>query len=136
MARKILLVDDEPDLLVGWERILRPLGHACLTASTGAEAIALIDREDPDLVVSDVRLPGVDGLAVAHHARTHVPPISVLLVSADDSDKAGEAARAMGVSVFLTKPFSNAAFRQAVEHLSRMRPPDRPITCSRPQDEA
>lgn len=117
MARKILLVDDEPDLLASWERVLRPLGHACLTASTGPDAIALIDREAPDLVVTDLRLPGVDGLAVARHARAHVPPISVFLISADDSDKAREAAREIGVSAFLAKPFANAAFREAVQRL-------------------
>jgi CheY-like chemotaxis protein len=118
MARKILLVDDEPDLLASWERVLRPLGHACLTASTGPDAIALIDREAPDLVVTDLRLPGgVDGLAVARHARAHVPSISVLLISAHDSDQAREAAREIGVSAFLAKPLANAAFREAVQRV-------------------
>jgi CheY-like chemotaxis protein len=115
MARKILLVDDEPDLLGSWWRVLRPLGHACLMASTGPDAIALIDRETPDLVVTDLRLPGVDGLAVARHARAHVPPISVFLISADDSDKAREAGREIGVSAFLAKPLANAVFREAVQ---------------------
>jgi CheY-like chemotaxis protein len=116
--RKILLVDDELDLLTSWERILRPLGHACLTASSGSAAIALIDREAPDLVVTDLRLPGgVDGLTVARHARAHVPPISVFLISAHDSDQAREAAREAGVRAFLTKPLANAAFREAVERV-------------------
>jgi CheY-like chemotaxis protein len=117
MVRKILLVDDEPDLLVSWGRILRPLGYLCLTASTGPDAIALIDREAPDLVVTDLRLPGVDGLAVARRARAHVPPISVFLISADDSDKVREAGREVGISAFLAKPLANAAFREAVQHL-------------------
>lgn len=118
MVRRILLVDDEPDLLASWSRILRPLGYLCLTASTGPDAIALIDREAPDLVVTDLRLPGVDGLAVARHARAHVPPISVFLISADGSDKAREAGREIGVSAFLAKPLANAAFREAVQHLA------------------
>ena len=118
MARTILLVDDEPDLLESWERLLRPLGHACLTVSTGLDALALIDREAPDLVVTDLRLPGgVDGLAVARHARAHVPPISVFLISAHDSDQVREAARAIGVSVFLAKPLANATFREAVQRV-------------------
>jgi CheY-like chemotaxis protein len=118
MARSILLVDDEPDLLASWERVVRPLGHACLTASTGPDAIALIDREAPDLVVTDLRLPGgVDGLAVARHARAHVPPISVFVISAHDSDQARKAARAIGVSAFLAKPLANAAFREAIQRV-------------------
>lgn len=128
MSQKILLVDDEGDLLVGWERVLRPLGHACLTATTGAHAIALIDREAPGLVVCDLRLPGVDGLSVARHARAHHPPIAVLLISAEDSDQAREAAGAMGVSRFLAKPLSNLALRQAIVDIlegETARPADR-----------
>lgn len=117
MTRKILLVDDEPELLASWERILRSLGHACWTASTGSEAMALIDREAPDLIVSDLRLPGIDGLAVARYARARLPAISVLLVSADDSDGTRDTAREIGVGAFLAKPFPNATFRQAVECL-------------------
>lgn len=113
----ILIVDDEPDLVTNCQRLLRPLGHIPLTANTAADAIAVIDREVPDLVVTDLRLPGPDGLVVARHARARVPPIPVLLISADDSDRARDAAREIGVSAFLAKPFANAALRQAVEHL-------------------
>jgi DNA-binding NarL/FixJ family response regulator len=80
--------------------------------------MALIDREAPDLVVTDLRLPGgVDGLAVARHARAHVPPIAVFVISAHDSDHAREAAREIGVSVFLAKPLANATFREAVQRV-------------------
>ena len=116
MALTILIVDDEPDLLSTWERLLRPLGHRCLTARTGSVAIGLIAMNGPNLVVTDLRLPGVDGLAVARHARTRVPPIPVLLVSADDSHEAREAAREIGVSAFLAKPLLNTVFLEAVRH--------------------
>ena len=81
---------------------------------TGPDAIALIDRERPDLVVADLRLPGVDGLAVARHARGRVPPIPVILITAYDSPQARAAARESGVSIYLAKPFANAAFLDAV----------------------
>jgi len=121
MVPTILLVDDEPELLANWERLLRPLGHRCLTASTGLDAIALIDREAPDLVVTDLRLPGVDGLAVARQARARVPPVPVLLTSADDSDHLRDVAGEVGIGAFLAKPFVNAVFRQTVERLLRDR---------------
>jgi CheY-like chemotaxis protein len=113
----ILVVDDEPDLVTNCQRLLRPLGHVPLGAGTAADAIAVIDREVPDLVVTDLRLPGPDGLAVARHARTRIPPIPVLLISAYDSLSMRDAAREIGVNTFLAKPFANAAFRQAVERL-------------------
>ena len=113
----ILVVDDEPDLVANCQRLLRPLGYLSLSASTAVDAIDLIDREVPNLIVTDLRLPGPDGLVVARHARARVPPIPVMLISADDSAGTREAARATGVGTFLAKPFANAAFREAVERL-------------------
>jgi len=117
MARTILVVDDEPDLVANCERLLRPLGHVWLSATTGLDAIALIDREGPDLVVTDLRLPGADGLAVARHARAHVPPIPVILITAYDSTRARSAASDAGVGAYLPKPFANAALLNAVRRL-------------------
>ena len=113
MTRTILVVDDEPDLVATCERLLRRIGHT-LRAHTGPDAVALIDRESPDLVVADLRLPGVDGLAVARHARGHVPPIPVILITAYDSPQARSAARESGADAYLAKPFSNAEFLDAV----------------------
>jgi CheY-like chemotaxis protein len=113
MARTVLVVDDEPDLVATCERLLQRIGHASLRAHTGPDAMALIDRENPDLVVTDLRLPGTDGLAVVRHARGHVPPIPVILITAYDSPQARSAARESGVGAYLAKPFSNAAFLDA-----------------------
>jgi CheY-like chemotaxis protein len=115
VTRTILVVDDEPDLVANCERLLQRAGHVPLRAHTGPDAITLIDREEPDLVVADLRLPGVDGLAVARHARGHVPPIPVILITAYDSTQARAAARESGVGAYLAKPFSNAAFVDAVQ---------------------
>lgn len=114
MARTILVVDDEPDLVATCERLLGRVGYVFLRAYTGPDAMALIDREGPDLVVADLRLPGSDGLAVARHARGHVPPIPVILITAYDSPQARSAARESGVDAYLAKPFSNDAFLDAV----------------------
>jgi CheY-like chemotaxis protein len=115
MTRTVLVVDDEPDLVANCERLLQRAGHESLRAHTGLDAIALIDWEGPDLVVADLRLPGTDGLAVARHARGRVPSIPVILITAYDSPQARSAARENGVSIYLPKPFSNAAFLDAVQ---------------------
>src|SRR5262249_53540443 len=85
VTRIILVADDEPDLVTTCERLLQRVGHLSLRAYTGLEAMALIDREKPDLVVVDLRLPGADGLTVTRHARRQVPPIPVILITAYDS---------------------------------------------------
>jgi CheY-like chemotaxis protein len=115
MAPTILVVDTEPDLVANCERLLQRLGHSCLRAHTGPDAVALIDREHPDLVVTDFRLPGTDGLAVARHARQHIPPIAVILITAYDSPQARSAALESGAGTYLPKPFSNRAFVDAVQ---------------------
>jgi two-component system nitrogen regulation response regulator GlnG len=115
VTRTILVVDDEPDLVANCERLLQRAGHESLRAHTGPDAISLIDRKRPDLVVADLRLPGMDGLTVARHARGQAPPIPVILITAYDSLQARTAARESGVGVYLPKPFSNAAFLEAVQ---------------------
>jgi CheY-like chemotaxis protein len=117
VGQTILVVDAEPDLVANCERLLQRIGHASLRAHTGPDAMALIDREGPDLVVADLRLPGADGLAVTRHARGHVPPIPVILITAYDSPQARNTARESGVDVYLAKPFSNAAFLDAVQRV-------------------
>lgn len=111
---KILIVDDEPDLLETCVRLLRQVGHTCLTASTGREAIALIEAERPNLVVTDFRLPTTDGLAVARHARRSSPPTPVIVFTAYPSPHTKREAHEAGATIFLPKPFSAAEFLDAV----------------------
>ena len=120
MATRILVVDDDPDMATTCAQILTARGYRCLTASTGAEAIAMIDAEQPDLVVTDLHMPGVDGLAVARHARDRLAPIPVVLVTAwprvrrDESDPVATAS--------LAKPFVNADLVATVRRALRDRP--------------
>ena len=124
MTRTILVVDDEPDFVASCERVLQRAGHVSLRAHSGPEAMALIDRERPDLVVADLRLPGADGLVVARHARGRLPPIPVILVTAYDSPQARRAATESGVVVYLAKPFSNSAFLDAIQGVLHPRAAD------------
>jgi CheY-like chemotaxis protein len=64
----------------------------------------LLDHARPDLVVTDLRLPGVDGLAVARHARALVPPIPVIPITAYDPAWAKDGAREAGAAAYLAKP--------------------------------
>jgi CheY-like chemotaxis protein len=118
----ILVADDEQDLVGTCERLLRRVGHDSLRAYTGSDALALIDQAKPDLVVTDLKLPGVDGLVVARHARAHVPPIPVILITAYDSSHARSAALESGVAAYLAKPFSNSAFLDAVQRVLPSQP--------------
>ena len=114
VSPKTLIVEDEPDLLETCVRLLRQVGHSCLTARSGREAIAQIDAEHLDLVVTDLRLPTLNGLAVTRYARRTSPPVPVVLITGYTSTQAKQEAQAAGAIVFLPKPFSAAEFMGAV----------------------
>ena len=121
MASRILLVDDDIDLLDTLVRLLGRQGYTCRVASSGDDGIRAMEAESLDLVVTDLRMSdGMDGLAVARHARQHCPPIPVILMTAYATSETHRDVRRMGGATYLTKPFANAdlvdAVRQAVEH--------------------
>jgi DNA-binding response OmpR family regulator len=108
MRPKILVVDDEPDVVELITFNLRTRGYETVTASNGLEALIKARRFQPDLVVLDVMMDGMDGLSVCEvlHSQPHTKSIPVIMVTA----AAGEMARlnsiAAGAADFLTKPFS------------------------------
>ena len=111
---KILLVDDEADLCDTCERLLARLGFRCLTADNAPRAIAMLDSEMPDLVVTDLNLPIGDGFEVLRHARMHSPAIPVIIITAYDTAENAAWARAVGVRDYLRKPFSNHDLTEAI----------------------
>ncbi len=114
MTRKILVVDDEPDMVNTCARILRRLGYDCLTAQDGPEAIRLIDDQRPDLVVTDLHLPSGDGFEVSRHVRRWMPQTPVIVITAYHTPDTVGQAYANGATGYLSKPFSNAEFSDAI----------------------
>ncbi len=112
---KVLIVDDEPDLARTCARLLERIGYVPLVTGNGQEAIELIDREQPDVVLTDLRLPTVDGLEVLRHARRGARKIPVVLFTAYTSHASRHEALEGGAAVYLPKPFSAAALRGAIE---------------------
>ncbi len=105
MIEKILLVDDEPNVLAGFARQLRE-SHTVETAPGGAEALDALDTRGPfAVVVSDMRMPGMDGAAFLARARDRYPDtVRILLTGYADIQSAIEAINRGGIFRFLTKP--------------------------------
>jgi len=107
MAKRILVVDDEAKLLRAVAVDLRGEGYDVATARRGAEALALVAQSLPDLIVSDIRMPGMDGYQLARrlreNQRTAIIPI-IFLTAKDTSADRIEGFRA-GVDAYITKPF-------------------------------
>jgi CheY-like chemotaxis protein len=82
MSKNILVVEDEPASLECISHFLRKQGYAVREARDGAEAIELIDNSQFDLVLSDIRMPRVDGVALAANILSRVPTIPIILMTA------------------------------------------------------
>ena len=107
MPKRLLVVDDEPKLLLAVAAVLRAEGFEVATARNGREALMQIARSVPDLVVSDILMPQMDGFALARHLRsadhTKLVPIVFLTAKGDTRDRV-EGFRT-GVDAYLSKPF-------------------------------
>jgi CheY-like chemotaxis protein len=104
--RKVLVVDDDPVVGKSFERVLSNRGYAVVTASDGAEALRKIESEQYDAVFTDIRMPGMDGIAVAEHIKASQPWLPVMIVSGYATTENETRAKAAGVSAVLHKPLS------------------------------
>jgi len=107
MSKRLLVVDDEPNLLRAVAACLKSEGYEVNTARSGREALMQLAEAVPDLLVSDIRMPGMDGYQLARQLRgsprTALVPI-VFLTAKDETSDRIEGFRA-GVDAYLTKPF-------------------------------
>ena len=103
---KVLVVDDDPVVGKSFDRVLSNRGYAVVTASDGAEALRKIAAEEYDAVFTDIRMPGMDGIAVAEHIKQQQPWLPVVIVSGYATTENEARAKAAGVSAVLHKPLS------------------------------
>src|SRR3954465_7115586 len=116
MAR-ILVVDDEPDILLLHRLNLEGAGHEVLLAADGMKALERIDEDAPDCVVLDVMMPVLDGWGVLEALLLRAAPPPVLVVSAKSAAADIEHALSMGASAYLSKPFNAHTLLEEVAKL-------------------
>ena len=102
---KVLVVDDEPDMLENLGTILKRAGYECVSCDGGAEALACLTREQPDLILTDLKMPGIDGTEVLERVRTEYGALPVIMVTGYATIEAAVQAMKRGAADFLAKPF-------------------------------
>ena len=112
---RILVVDDEPSICALLVEGLTPEGFECRATSSGAEAIKLLECERFDALISDLRMPGVSGLALLETARTKYPWMSFLIATGVDNVRVGVDAMKQGADDYILKPFRLETVAVAVE---------------------
>jgi DNA-binding response OmpR family regulator len=101
---RVLLVDDEPGLLETLAQILCDEGYVVVSALQGEDAVDIADVFPPDIVVTDLRLPGLDGISTVERIRHHLPDLDAVLVSGYLSSTLRIAAVRAGFRAILEKP--------------------------------
>ncbi len=114
IAGKILIVDDEPEALENCRRILSRLHYDCLTESDPVRAVRVMERERPGLVLTDFRMPGLDGLGVLNAAKGLDPDVQVVLLTAYAAVQTAVTSMRQGAFDYISKPFTSAELEQVV----------------------
>ena len=122
VAARVLLVDDDLDVLGANARFLRVSGHEVLVAESAASALARLEADGIDLVVTDLRMPDLDGLAFARRARESRPLLPIVFFSGFARVPDVVAAMKLGAIDFLEKPIEPDLLLEAIEGLILARP--------------
>ena len=123
MPIKLLIVDDEPKIRSMLTGCLEQDGRAITAAASGEEALRLIAQDPPQLMIVDMKMPGLTGLEVLQQVRTHTPPIGVFLLTGYDDDAIEQQARELGAWGIIHKPPVFADIRQLITDAIAKFPP-------------
>lgn len=120
-AQQILIVDDEPTLVFFLKQDLHQSELVCQVdnAAGGEEALSKLTLNKYDLLITDLKMPGINGLTLIEVARSLQPEISVILMTAFGSREVEDRASQLQVDGYLTKPFPTAKLRDLAAKLLR-----------------
>ena len=123
MTGRVLLIEDEPNIIEAIRFILSREGWRVDTHSDGATAVAAVSKRRPDIVILDVMLPNRSGFDILRDLRDDpgTADLPVLMLTARGQKADRELAERRGASRFMTKPFSNAEVLSSVRELARGR---------------
>ena len=112
---KIVLIDDEPDIREVTQIVLRDWGYTVFTADSGEAGLALCRKTAPQVVITDVKMPGMGGLQVLAHLKDVQPTIEVIVMTAFGDIETAIKAIQLNASDFITKPVNDQALELAID---------------------
>jgi len=119
MAKEILIVDDEPSIVIPLQFLMAQQGYGVMVAENGEDALDIILKHRPDLVLLDIMLPGIDGYEVCEIVRLNPECRHTKIIFLTAKGREVEIAKglALGADAYITKPFSNADIVAKVKEL-------------------
>jgi DNA-binding response OmpR family regulator len=119
MPKKVLIVDDEPSIIVPLQFLMEQNGYETSVAFSGEEAMETVAESHPNLILLDIMLPIIDGFEVCQRVRENPEwnDIRIILLTAMGSEANIAKGLAMGADAYITKPFSNSEVIAKVKEL-------------------
>ncbi len=102
---RVLIVDDEAGICLLLKELLNDAGYQCQTASSGEQALEILRQQEFDALISDLRMPGMSGLALLETVRAQYPKMVLLLAAGGDDVQTRNEATKHGAHDYLVKPF-------------------------------
>ncbi len=119
MSQKVLVVDDEESILTLIKYNLEKAGLRAITAENGERALEIIKEENPDLIILDIMLPGIDGVEICKRLRKEDYHIPILMLTAKDEEIDKILGLEIGADDYMTKPFSTRELMARVKAMLR-----------------
>jgi YesN/AraC family two-component response regulator len=112
---KILVIDDEKPTLSMFRLFLDAYGYAVLTAETGAEGLEIFKKEKPAIVITDIKMPGIDGLTVLQRMKDIDPTVAVIVITGHGDTDLTKQALDRNATAFINKPIKKEALDAALK---------------------
>ena len=106
MKKKILVIDDEQAICKMLEKFLSRKGYKAITALSGEEGIKKLKQEKPQVVLLDIKMPGIDGVETLKRIRKIDKKVGVIMITVIKEDEVGRKCMQLGAYDYITKPFS------------------------------
>ena len=119
MAHRILIADDEPNIVLALEFLMKKEGYEVQTAGDGEHALRAIEKSHPDLILLDIMMPKLDGYEVCQRIRSDpsMKDIVIIMLTAKGREVEREKGLALGADFYITKPFSTQEVVQKVREV-------------------
>ncbi len=112
---KVLIVDDDPRVLLVIQRLLEMNGHTCVATESSLKALELVKLDAYQVIITDMRMPNMDGLTLLRRLKKEQPAIPVIMITAYASNRTAVESVKRGVFDYLVKPFNGADLLATVE---------------------
>src|SRR5215469_6799989 len=128
---KVLIVEDEENERTGLAELVRAWGYEADTASDGVEALEVVEAWNPGIIVTDLRMPRMDGMQLLEHIAAQPQQMAVILLTAQGSIDSAVNAMKIGAFDFIEKPVNPTRLRTILQNASRLRGTERELEASR-----